>query len=319
MPTTVRFSTAPFQQDDTNTLVSIELKHLRYAEVAERCGSFRKAADLLAIKQSNLNRRVRHLEEQLGVVLFERTNGGVRPTLAGRGFVNGVRRILEELQILIESSVVASNGRANVRFPQTACFAGGHTVTARWPRRSAAVIRGLTSVGSAKLPCFNQLFGLGQREILLTDGPGYVGSSGQRETVASLYNREKKPFRKLVQMNLPVLNSSWEFVSADGLKSPLPQEVIWRFRWIRAFSLARETIRAPALERLLVGFFLGSAELDYHVAEGVQADDGDLASRAHLNQPMLGSCFELDYLYCRHGRCTSSTIEAEDLRISQIL
>jgi hypothetical protein len=46
--------------------VSIELKHLQYAEVAERCGSFRKAADLLALKQSNLSRRVRNLEEQLG-------------------------------------------------------------------------------------------------------------------------------------------------------------------------------------------------------------------------------------------------------------
>src|SRR5438309_1546159 len=49
------------------SLVSIELKHLRYAEVAERCGSFRKAADLLALRQSNLSRRVKHLEEQLGV------------------------------------------------------------------------------------------------------------------------------------------------------------------------------------------------------------------------------------------------------------
>ena len=33
-------------------LVSIELRRLRYAEVAERCGSFRKAADLLGLKQS---------------------------------------------------------------------------------------------------------------------------------------------------------------------------------------------------------------------------------------------------------------------------
>jgi hypothetical protein len=50
----------------------IELKASANAEVAERCGSFRKAADLLALKQSNLSRRVRHLEEQLGVELFER-------------------------------------------------------------------------------------------------------------------------------------------------------------------------------------------------------------------------------------------------------
>lgn len=87
MRDTVRSSIAPFQCNETSALVSIELKHLRYAEVAERCGSFRKAAELLAIKQSNLSRRVRHLEEQLGIALFERTNGGVRPAsriLAGQ-------------------------------------------------------------------------------------------------------------------------------------------------------------------------------------------------------------------------------------------
>jgi hypothetical protein len=91
-------STAPVLLNEPNATVSIELKHLRYAEVAERCDSFRKAADLLALKQSNLSRRVRHLEEQLAVALFERTNGGVRPTSAGRDFVNGVRRILDESQ-----------------------------------------------------------------------------------------------------------------------------------------------------------------------------------------------------------------------------
>jgi len=92
--------------------VSIELKHLRYAEVAERCGSFRKAADSLAIKQSNLSRRVRHLEEQLGIALFERTNGGVRPTLAGRNFVNGVRRVLNELQIVVDGAKAVGRGEA---------------------------------------------------------------------------------------------------------------------------------------------------------------------------------------------------------------
>ena len=92
--------------------MSIELKHLRYAEVAERCGSFRKAADLLVLKQSNLSRRVRHLEEQLGIALFERTNGGVRPTSAGRDFVNGVRRVLNELQIVVDGAKAVGRGEA---------------------------------------------------------------------------------------------------------------------------------------------------------------------------------------------------------------
>ncbi len=92
--------------------MSIELKHLRYAEVAERCGSFRKAADLLALKQSNLSRRIRHLEGQLGIALFERTNGGVTPTSAGRDFINGVRRVLNEPQIVVEGAKAVGRGEA---------------------------------------------------------------------------------------------------------------------------------------------------------------------------------------------------------------
>lgn len=103
---------APLQRDETGTPVSIDLRHLRYAEAAERCGSFRKAAALLGLKQSNLSRIVRHLEEELGVVLFERTNGGVRPTLAGRGFVNGVRRVLDELQIVVDGAKAVGRGEA---------------------------------------------------------------------------------------------------------------------------------------------------------------------------------------------------------------
>jgi DNA-binding transcriptional LysR family regulator len=90
----------------------IELKHLRYAEAAERCGSFRKAADSLAVKQSNLSRRIRSLEEQLGVKLFERTNGGVRPTPAGRAFLHRARRILEELQVLVDGAQAVGRGDA---------------------------------------------------------------------------------------------------------------------------------------------------------------------------------------------------------------
>ena len=92
--------------------VPIELKHLRYAEAAARCGSFRKAAESLSLKQSNLSRRIRHLEEVLGVTLFERTNGGARPTPAGRDFVNGVRRILDELQIVIDGAKAVGCGEA---------------------------------------------------------------------------------------------------------------------------------------------------------------------------------------------------------------
>lgn len=90
----------------------IELKHLRYVEAAERCGSFRRAADALALRQSNLSRRIRDLEATLGVALFERTNGGVRPTLAGREFVYRVRHVLDELQMVIDRAKSVGRGEA---------------------------------------------------------------------------------------------------------------------------------------------------------------------------------------------------------------
>lgn len=52
--------------------VSIELKHLRYAEAAERYGSFRKAADSFSVRQSNLSCRV-----------FSLANAVLLPLIAG--------------------------------------------------------------------------------------------------------------------------------------------------------------------------------------------------------------------------------------------
>jgi Bacterial regulatory helix-turn-helix protein, lysR family len=62
--------------------MSIDLKHLRYAEVAERCGSFRKAADSLSLKQSNLSRRVSTAAPPTGAVssLRKTTSARVKHT-----------------------------------------------------------------------------------------------------------------------------------------------------------------------------------------------------------------------------------------------
>lgn len=50
--------------------MSIQLRHLRYAEVAERYERFRKAANSLGRKRSSLSRRFRHLQEQIGEPLI---------------------------------------------------------------------------------------------------------------------------------------------------------------------------------------------------------------------------------------------------------
>ncbi len=75
--------------------MTIELQDLRWALVVSQHRSLRQAADTLNIRQSTVSRRLRDLEHRVGTKLFERTNGGTRPTPAGHEFIATARRIIE--------------------------------------------------------------------------------------------------------------------------------------------------------------------------------------------------------------------------------
>ena len=89
-----------------------ELKHLRYAVAATRYRSFRKAADALGIKQSTLSRGIAQLEARLGVILFERTSGGVLLTMAGREILRTSTHLVETLDQMISTARNIGNGDA---------------------------------------------------------------------------------------------------------------------------------------------------------------------------------------------------------------
>jgi DNA-binding transcriptional LysR family regulator len=57
-------------------------------------GTLVRAARRLRISQPPLTRKVRALEDELGVALFDRGARGMRPTLAGQVFLPSARRIL---------------------------------------------------------------------------------------------------------------------------------------------------------------------------------------------------------------------------------
>lgn len=69
---------------------------MKWAIVASQHRSLRQAAEALNIRQSTLSRRLREMEDKLGAQLFERTNGGTRPTLAGREFLTSAQQILAQ-------------------------------------------------------------------------------------------------------------------------------------------------------------------------------------------------------------------------------
>ena len=72
-----------------NTLLSFE--------AALRLGSFTRAGDELALSQASISRRVRELEQNLGVALFERRRYDVVPTEEGERLGATVRQALQEL------------------------------------------------------------------------------------------------------------------------------------------------------------------------------------------------------------------------------
>lgn len=80
-------------------------RFLRYADEVVRQGSIRRAAEVLNVTASALNRRIMDLEQELGAPLFERLPRGMRLTAAGELFIAFARRQLaasEHLQSQIE-------------------------------------------------------------------------------------------------------------------------------------------------------------------------------------------------------------------------
>lgn len=90
---------------------AVELQQLRLAVAASDYGSFRRAAEVLSIKHNALSRSIGQLEYLVGTSLFERSSGGIKPTVAGRAVLRIARLILEQVDTLIEAGI--SNGRGD--------------------------------------------------------------------------------------------------------------------------------------------------------------------------------------------------------------
>src|SRR6202030_1986071 len=75
---------------------TVELRHLRYfVAVAEAENVLRAATQKLHVSQPAVSRQIRDLEDELGVMLFERTGKAVNLTEAGRLFLKEARAVLE--------------------------------------------------------------------------------------------------------------------------------------------------------------------------------------------------------------------------------
>lgn len=73
----------------------MNMKQFKYVMVLAEKGSFSRAAEELNVSQPSLSQYVKRLEQDLGVILFERAGGNVRLTDAGRVYIDAGKTILD--------------------------------------------------------------------------------------------------------------------------------------------------------------------------------------------------------------------------------
>jgi len=99
------------RSDQRGAARAIDLQQLRLAVAAYDYGSFRRAAEALSMQHNVLSRSIGQLEYLVGASLFERSSGGIKPTLAGRAVLRIARLILEQVDMLVDTG--RSGGRGD--------------------------------------------------------------------------------------------------------------------------------------------------------------------------------------------------------------
>lgn len=87
------------------------LNQLTYFQTVARCQHFRLAASELNISQPSLSRSIANLEDELGIILFERQGRTISLTKCGRIFLEHTDRILSEVA-LAENQMKRLSGSA---------------------------------------------------------------------------------------------------------------------------------------------------------------------------------------------------------------
>ena len=140
----------------------IELAPLRLALFVLDHGSFRKAAMSFNVRPSVVSRRIRSLEDELGVSLFQRRSQGVQPTLAGQRVLSRARILLNEIDNLFRSATRYGTGaEGRLCIGVNASIAGGtaHAILASFiaghPDVEIDVVEGSPIEHLAKIRAFH--------------------------------------------------------------------------------------------------------------------------------------------------------------------
>lgn len=93
----------------------MNITELRYLVAIKKWGSVSAAAKQLYSAQPNVSKALKHLEEEYGLRIFERSSTGMIPTEQGRRFIEQAARVLEEVDRLTEDAHHARERCAELR------------------------------------------------------------------------------------------------------------------------------------------------------------------------------------------------------------
>lgn len=83
---------------ETEWGIAMKIEHLKYALEVEKTGLISKAAENLYLSQPYLSKAIRELEENIGIVIFNRTPKGVVPTKDGAEFLVYAKNIVSQIE-----------------------------------------------------------------------------------------------------------------------------------------------------------------------------------------------------------------------------
>lgn len=78
------------------------IQQCRYAVEISKVGSFNEAATRLFVSQASLSESVKNLEQELGIVIFERSNKGINLTREGTEFIHYAAQLVSQAEMIRE-------------------------------------------------------------------------------------------------------------------------------------------------------------------------------------------------------------------------
>ncbi|MBQ8135462.1 MAG: LysR family transcriptional regulator [Clostridia bacterium] len=86
----------------------MNISHMKYVVEIAKAGTIKKASENLLIAQPNLSRTIKELENELGIIIFDRSVKGVCLTPEGEEFVSYAKNILrqfDDLEMMYKSGI----------------------------------------------------------------------------------------------------------------------------------------------------------------------------------------------------------------------